>query len=189
MRWGQFMLKQSNKNYWLWPRQARPPGGIPLRLGGGGFVVGAVCTIAAYSVIFDVVGPLSLQEPAGQSGFGHFSIDVPSVAPAAAPALTPLETESSASRTRGQAVKAHTPPRIESQAALPSAATDGRGSEALAEYSPVAAPDAKPAAATKRPVNPSKPIVRKKRERPTSYAAGYRQGPVYRGVSQTASWY
>ena len=189
MRWGKFMLKQPNKNYWLWPRQARPPGGIPLRLGGGGFVVGAVCTIAAYSVIFDVVGPLSLQEPAGQSGFGHFSIGVSSVAPAAAPALTPLETESSASRTRGQAVKAHTPPRIESQAALPSAATDGRGSEALAEYSPVAALDAKPAAATKRPVNPSKPIVRKKRERPTSYAAGYRQGPVYRGVSQTASWY
>jgi hypothetical protein len=62
-----------------------------------------------------------------------------------------------------------------------------------------AADEAKPAA-TERPAKPRKKIVKKKRERPTSYAnryyrererpmiyaAPYRQGPV---VSQTAIWY
>ena len=62
-----------------------------------------------------------------------------------------------------------------------------------------AADEAKPAT-TERPAKPRKKIVRKKRERPTSYAkryyqererptiyaAPYRQGPV---VSQTAIWY
>jgi hypothetical protein len=119
-------------------------------------------------------------------------------------------------------------PIIGSHAGVPSSTTDGRGGEGpargasdapLAENSvdsaslireedeparekpaqEAAADEAKPAA-TERPAKPRKKIVKKKRERPTSYAkryyrererpmiyaAPYRQGPV---VSQTAIWY
>lgn len=175
--------------------------------------------IAAYEVISEFVGPATMQQPVAQSVVGDVPIVAPAVAPTTSQAPAPLETVSRGSRPRAPAAKV-TLPIIGSHAGLPSPTTDGRGGEGLAggasapslireegePRQPLAQEagvgEAKPAA-TERPVKPRKRIVRKERERPTSYAARsrpkgerstrdaarYRQGPVYPTVSQTASWY
>jgi len=184
----------------LWPEQARRRRGPPLRPGAGGFAVGVVFAIASYNVISNFVRPATGQEPAVQRIVGHVPIPAPTVTPAVTPAPAQLETKNRGSRTRAPAAKV-TLPIIGSRPALPSAATDGRGSDGLVGEAPVAgliassppslireegepaqppaqeagANEAKPAAVTERPLKPHKRIVRKQRERPTSYAAHYRQ--------------
>ena len=219
------MFKRASANYSLWPERARPHRAVPLMFAVGGFAVGLVFTIAAYEVISEFVDPAIMQQSVVQSVSG----DVPILAAAVAPTTSQapaLETGRRGGRPRAPAARV-TLPIIGSHPGVPSSATDGRGGEGLASGASVAlaensvdpaslireedeparekpaqeaaADEAKPAA-TEHPAKPRKKIVKKKRERPTSYAkryyrererpmiyaAPYRQGPV---VSQTAIWY
>jgi hypothetical protein len=194
------VFKRFGASYSLWPEQARRRRGPPLRPVASGFAVGVVFAIASYNVISNFVRPATVQEPAVQRIVGHVPIPAPTVTPAVTPAPAQLETKNRGSRTRAPAAKV-TLPIIGSRPALPSAATDGRGSDGLVGEAPVAgliassppslireegepahppaqeagANEAKPAAVTERPLKPHKRIVRKQRERPTRYAAHYRQ--------------
>lgn len=218
------MFKRASANYSLWPERARPHRAVPLMFAVGGFAVGLVFTIAAYEVISEFVDPAIMQQSVVQSVNGDVPILAAAVAPTTSQA-TALETGRRGGRPRAPAARV-TLPIIGSHPGVPSSTTDGRGGEGLASASvalaensvdpaslireedePVrekpaqeaAADEAKPAA-TERPAKPRKKIVKKKRERPTSYAkryyqererpmiyaAPYRQGPI---VSQTAIWY
>lgn len=210
------MYRRMPSNYSLWPQQARPRRSKPLTLAGGVFAVGVGCAITAYfviaafSVLYDFVGPATVQEPASQLVVENVLTVTPAVA-------EPVEPVNRRSRTRARAAKI-TLPVIGSQAALPSAGTDGRGGEGLAasvapwasSSEPALQPPAEeasveqanPATASERPINPRKKIVRKERERPTyaarrqkrerstTYAARYHQRPFAVGlVSPTSIWY
>jgi hypothetical protein len=212
------MYKRIPSNYSLWPQQARPRRSKRLTLAGGGIAIGVGCAITAYfviaafSVLYDFVGPATVQEPASQRVAENILTVMPAVA-------EPVEPVNRRSRTRARAAKV-TLPVIGSQAALPSAGTDGRGGEGLADVASVApwASSSEPAlqppaeaaiveqanlaTASERPINPRKKIVRKKRERPTyaarrqkrerptTYAARYYQRPFAVGlVSPTSIWY
>jgi hypothetical protein len=199
------MFKRSSANYSLWPEQARPRRGVPLTLAAGGFAVGVVCAIAAYNVISDFARPPAIQESVSRSAVEHVPVYAAAAPPAASLAPAPSEPAARSSRIRAPAAKV-TLPAIGAQAAMPSAATDGRGSDALAGGPPTAAatpsfgnppsiireeasaapppvqqataPEATKPEVSERPKHRKK-VVRKKRERPSSYAAGYRQGPYY----------
>ena len=195
------MFKRFSANYSLWPERGLPRRRHTANACCRALAVGVVCAIAAYNLISNFVGPAIVQEPTAQRVVEHVLTFAPAVAPAATPTPALLETVNRRNRTGGRAAKV-TLPIIGSQAALPSAATDGRGGDELAVGASVAAlavsssnprspiegepalqppaqeagaDEANPAAATEGPVELSKKIVRKKRERPTRYAARYHQ--------------
>ena len=225
------MFKRFSANYSLWPERALPRRRHTANACCRALAVGGVCAIAAYNLISNFVGSATVQEPTAQRVVEHVLTFAPAAAPAATPTPALLETVNRRNGTRGRAAKV-TLPIIGSQAALPSAATDGRGGDELAVGASVAAlaassgnapslidgepalqppaqeagaDEANLAAATEGPVKLRKKIVRKKRERPTRYAARYHkererptryaagrylQGPISIGlVTPTASWY
>jgi hypothetical protein len=116
------MSKRYRSNYSLWPEQARPRRTIPMTLAVGGFAIGIVCAVAAHNVVTDFLRPTAPQEAAQDSAIAH----VPIYATAAAPA-TASDTEM-VTRGRSRSVAKVTLPSIGTRGPLPSAATDGRGS-------------------------------------------------------------
>ena len=196
------MYKRFKPNYSLWPEQARPRRGWPLKFAVGSFMLGVACATAS-GFVFTSSGPASVQGPAKQANVERGPIYASAVTPAATPAPAQLETENRGSRTRAAAKTKL--PIIGSQSAPPSAATDGRGGDPeLAGGAPAAelaessgssaslmrqegdpalegrAPEAltegsEPGAATEPSAKPHKKTVRKTRERTRNYAVISRQ--------------
>ena len=182
------MFKRFRANFLLWPEQARPRREHTAKARRPALAAGAVCAIAAYIIMSDFVGPVTVREPAAQS---HVFTFAPAVAPAVTSAPEQVETVHRRSLTRARTAKV-TLPIIGSQAAVPSGGTDGRGGEglpngasvvalatssgnppSLIEGEPALQPPAEeagtgevnPAAASERPVKLRKKIIREKRER------------------------
>ncbi|MGA8156667.1 MAG: hypothetical protein WB822_10770 [Rhodoplanes sp.] len=190
------MFKRYRANYSLWPEQARPRRGRPLRVAIGSFALGVVCA-AAYGVVFGFSGPVAAgQESATRSVIEHGPVYA-SVAPPVTPAPARIETEYR-SRPRAPAAKTRLP-IIGSQPVLITG-DDGSGGDKLAGEAPAAdvaassgnpstakgdesafarevpLPEARPeqaptAGVTERRAKSRKTIVEKKRERPAKYAA------------------
>ena len=214
------MYKHMPSNYSLWPQPARPRRRKRLTLVGTGFAIGvgcaitAYCVMAAFSILYDSVGPATVPEPAAERVENVLTV-APAVESAATPGPELVEPVSRPARARAAKV---TLPIIGSKSALPSAGTDGRGGEGLADGASVATwrsggsdnvsvegervlqplaeeasvEQTKPATASERPITPRKKYTarRQKRERPTNYAARYRQRPLAVSlVSPTSIWY
>ncbi|MGA8294434.1 MAG: hypothetical protein WB820_18485, partial [Rhodoplanes sp.] len=198
------MHKRYGSNYSLWPEQARPRRAIPLTTAVGGFAIGIVCAVAAYNVVTDFLRPVSMQQVVRESAVAYVPINTTATAPVTA--ADPVEP---GSRTRSRrSVAKVTLPTIGTRAITQSPDTDGRGdtdsrgSNVLGD-TPTAPPatqpitsieDSKPAdkpstepsswktkhAARERSAKVHKHrTVRKKRERPSMYASGYRNRPYF----------
>jgi hypothetical protein len=190
------MFKRASANYSLWPERARPHRAVPLTFAVGGFAVGLVCTIAAYEVISEFVDPAIMQQSVAQSVSG----DVPLLAAAVAP--TPSQAPALETGRRGGEGLAGgaSDAALAENSVAPASLIREEDEPAREKPAQEAAADEAKPAATEHPAKPRKKIVKKKRERPTSYAkryyqererpmiyaAPYRRGPV---VSQTAIWY
>lgn len=129
------MYKRFKPNYSLWPEQARPRRGWPLKFAVGSFMLGVACATAA-GFFFSSSGPASGQGPAKQAIVERGPIYASAAIPAATPAPAQLETENRGSRTRAAAKTKL--PIIGSQTAQPIGGTDGRGSDVLAGGPPAA---------------------------------------------------
>ena len=129
------MYKRFKPNYSLWPEQARPRRGWPMKFAVGSFMLGVACaTVSGF--IFTSSGPASGQGPAKQANVERGPIYASAVTPPATPAPAQLETENRGSRTRAAAKTKL--PIIGSQTAQPIGGTDGRGSDVLAGGPPAA---------------------------------------------------
>lgn len=185
------MYKRYRANYSLWPEQARPRRGRPLRFAIGSFALTVVCA-AAYGVVFGFSGPVA----AGQEKVARSVVErgpvYASVAPPVTPAPAQIETESR-SRPRAPAAKTRLP-IIGSQPVLITGHDDS-GGDKLAGEAPavdvaassgnpsmakrnesefareVPLPDARPeqaptAEVAERPAKPRKTLAEEKREEP-----------------------
>jgi hypothetical protein len=192
------VFKRYRANYSLWPEQARPRRGRPLRFAIGSFALGVVCA-AAYGVVFGFSGPVAAgQESAVRSVVEHGPVYA-SVAPPMMPAPVQIETEYR-SRPRAPAAKTRLPiigtqpvlitgtdgyggdnsDKLAGEApAVDVAASSGNSSTAKREESEFAReiplPEARPEqAATAEPAErlakPGKTLVQEKREEPASAA-------------------
>ena len=207
------MRKRYSSNYSLWPEQARPRRSIPLTLAVGGFAIGIVCTVAVHNVITDFLRPVSTQEMARESTVAHVPLYATATAPAtAADPMEPASGTRPRRSVAKVALptigtRVITSPGTDGRGG----GSDGRGGEALTGETPVAALAAPPASQPMTLTEDSKPAdkrsaeastrkakpaarerpakvhthrtIQKKRERPTIYASGYRNGPYfgYRG--------
>ena len=129
------MYKRFKPNYSLWPEQARPRRGWPLKFAVGSFMLGVACATAS-GFFFTSSSPASGQGPAKQAIVERGPIYASAVTPAATPAPAQIETENRGSRTRAAAKTKL--PIIGSQTAQPIGGTDGRGSDVLAGGPPAA---------------------------------------------------
>jgi hypothetical protein len=203
------VFKRYRANYSLWPEQARPRRGRPLRFAIGSFALGVVCA-AAYGVVFGFSGPVA----AGQKSVARNVVErgpvYASVAPPVTPAPAQIETENR-SRPRTPAAKTRLP-IIGSQPVLITgtdgyggdnsdklvgeapaadvAASSGNPSTAKREESEFAReiplPEARPeqaatTGAAERGAKPGKTPVQEKREEPASAA---REVPVQEAKSE-----
>jgi hypothetical protein len=129
------VFKRYRANYSLWPEQARPRRGRPLRFAIGSFALGVVCA-AAYGVVFGFSGPVA----AGQELVARNIVErgpvYASVAPPVTPAPARIETEYR-SRPRTPAAKTRLP-IIGSQTAVLITGDDGSGGDKLAGEAPAA---------------------------------------------------
>ena len=92
------MYKRFKPNYSLWPEQARPRRGWPLKFAVGSFMLGIACATAA-GFFFSSSGPASGQGPAKQAIVERGPVYASAVIPPATPAPAQLDTENR-SRTR-----------------------------------------------------------------------------------------
>ena len=199
------MHKRYGSNYSLWPEQARPRRAIPLTTAVGGFAIGIVCAVAAYNVVIDFLRPVSIQRVARESAIAHVPINTSTAAPVTAADPVARFRRSVAKITLPTIGTLPITPSPDTDG---HGDTDTSGGNVLGDTS-VAALTAPPAtqpitsiedpksadkpsrepsswktkhAARERPAKVHKHrTVRKKRERPSMYASGYRNRSSYFG--------
>jgi len=195
--------KRYGSNYSLWPEQARPRRAIPLTTAVGGFAIGIVCAVAAYNVVIDFLRPVSIQRVARESAIAHVPINTSTAAPVTAADPVARFRRSVAKITLPTIGTLPITPSPDTDGR---GDTDTSGGNVLGDTS-VAALTAPPAtqpitsiedpksadkpsrepsswktkhAARERPAKMHKHrTVRKKRERPSMYASGYRNRPYF----------
>jgi hypothetical protein len=164
------VYKRFKPNYSLWPEQARPRRGWPLKFAVGSFMLGVACaTVSGF--IFTSSGPASGQGPAKQANVERGPIYASAVTPPATPAPAQLETEN---RSRTRATAKTKLPIIGSQTAVPIGGMDGRGSDVLAGGPPAAGS----AASASQPPSLAREESEPAREKPTQEARSEEAEPV-----------
>ena len=197
-------LHKRSSNYSLWPEQARPRRPFPLTFGVSGFAIGIVCAVAAQTVVTDFLRPVSIQNLDRGSAVAPVPINTGATAPvtAAEPVETVSRPRSSRAVAKVTLPTIGTRTIMPSSDIDERGDTDGRGGDVLKRDTPAAALTAPPAGQAVTPVEDSKPAdkpsteessrktkhaaperpakvhkhrtVRKKWERPSMYASGYR---------------
>jgi nicotinate-nucleotide--dimethylbenzimidazole phosphoribosyltransferase len=129
------MLKRSNANHCLWPKQARPWRGMSLAA--GGFAVGIITAIAVMNSASQYVAPMAMEPEPIQNAEAVRPIPVYSGSSTLA-ADTPPPASEEPSRTyrrRGTGAKVALP--IIGRAVPLASETDGRGDDATVNLAPV----------------------------------------------------
>jgi hypothetical protein len=197
-------MHKRSSNYSLWPERARPRRAMPLVFGVGGFAIGIVCALAAHNVVTDFLRPVSIQNLNRESAIAQVPIYTGATAPVTGvePPDPVSRTRSSRAVATVTLPIIGTRTITPSPDTDERGDTDGRGGDMLKRDTPAAALAAPPAGQPITPVEDSKPAdkpsteqssritkhaarerpakvrkhrtVRKKRERPSMYASGYR---------------
>jgi hypothetical protein len=197
-------MHKRGANYSLWPKRARPRRAMPLTFGVGGLAIGIVCALAAHNGVTGFLRPVSIQNLDRESAVAHVPINAGATAPVMAvePVEPVSRTRSSRAVATVTLPIIGTRTIVPIPDTNERGDTDGRGGDVLKRDTPVAEMTAPPAGQVITPVEDSKPadkpsterssretkhaarerpakvrkhrIVRKKRERPSMYASGYR---------------
>jgi hypothetical protein len=182
---------------------------MPLVFGVGGFAIGIVCAVAAHHVVTDFLRPVSIPSLDRESAIVQVPNYTGATAPgtAAEPGEPVSRTQSSRAVAKVTLPTIGTRAITPSPNTDERGDTDGRGGDVLKRDIPVAASTATPAGESITAVEDSKPAdkptteqssrktkhaarrrpakvhkhrtVRKKRERPSMYASGYRNRPYF----------
>jgi hypothetical protein len=196
-------MHKRGSNYSLWPERARPRRAIPLVFGVGGFAIGIVCAVAAHNVVTYFIRPVSIQNLDREGAVAHVPINTGATAPGTAVEPgEPLGRTGSSRAVAKVTLPTIGTTRAITPSPDTDGYTDGHGGDLLKCDTPVAESAAPPTGHPITPVEDSKPAekqsteqssqktkhaarerpakvhkhrtVRKKRERPSMYASGYR---------------
>jgi hypothetical protein len=201
--------KRNSLNYLLWPEQVGPRRAIPFELAPCCFAIGIVSAVSVYIVVTYFLRPISIQQVARESAVEHVPINMTATAAVTAvEPLEPVSRTRSRRPVTKVTLPTIGTRAIEPGLDIDGRGEiDSRGGDALEGDTPVAAltapPASQPITLIEGPKPADKPLteassrkakhvarerraklhrhrtVRKKRERPSLYASGYRNGPYF----------